>query len=186
MGQKYKHFSLEERCSIACWHASRQSNTKIVAAMDRSPSSIGRELKRNIGVKLGYKPSYANEQAKARRWRGSRLVRQSDLQKHVLDRLAMGWSPQQIAGRLARENNSWFLSHQSIYRFIYAEKKRNRDGNWRHYLPCAKSKRGRRAKRKTSPVHTIQNRVSIDKRPHYIATRKQSGHWEADLMLFKT
>jgi transposase, IS30 family len=191
MGQNYKHFSLEERCSIACWHASGQSNIKIAAALDRSPSSIGRELKRNNGLKIGYKPGYAEAQAKARRWRGSRLKRQPELQKYVLDRLAMGWSPQQIAGRLALGDDSLSISlpsisHESIYRFIYAEKKRTDDATWRHYLPQAKAKRGRRARRSASPVHTIQHRVSIDKRPHYIATRKQPGHWEADLMLFKT
>lgn len=186
MGQKYKHFSVEERCAIACGRARGQSHAEIAAALDRSPSSISRELKRNSGIKLGYKPGYADEQAKARRWRGSRLQRQPDLRDYVLDRLAMGWSPQQIAGRLALEDDSKFISHESIYRFIYAEKKRTDDGAWRHYLPRAKSKRGRRARRSASPVHTIQNRVSIDKRPHYIATRKQPGHWEADLMLFKT
>ncbi len=191
MGQKYRHFSLEERCSIACWRASGQSNTKIAAALDRSPSSIGRELKRNNGIKVGYKPSYADEQAKARRWHGSRLQRQPDLRDHVLDRLAMGWSPQQIAGRLALDRDSRSIglasiSHESIYRFIYAEKKRTDDGAWRHYLPQAKANRGRRSRRSASPVHTIQHRVSIDKRPHYIANRIQPGHWEADLMLFKT
>ena len=186
MGQKYRHLSVEERCSIAGWHASGQSHTEIAAALDRSPSSIWRELKRNSGIKIGYKPGYADEQAKARRWRGSRLQRQPDLQKYVLDRLAMGWSPQQIAGRLALDDPSRSLSHESIYRFIYAEKKRTDDGAWRHYLPRAKSKRGRRTRRSASPVHTIQHRVSIDKRPYYIKTRIQPGHWEADLMLFKT
>jgi transposase, IS30 family len=186
MGQKYKQLSLEERCEIACRDTRGESHTKIATALGRSPSTISRELKRHIGIKVGYKPSYAHEQAKAKRWRGSRLARQPDLQKHVLDRLAMGWSPAQIAGRLTLEEASRSISHESIYRFIYAQKKRSDDGAWRHYLPCAKASRGHRAKRKTSPVHTIQNRVSIDKRPHYIAKRKQPGHWEADLMLFKT
>ena len=186
MGQKYKQLSLEERCEIACRHACGQSHTKIAAALDRSPSTISRELKRHIGVKVGYKPGYAHEQAKAKRWRGSRLARQPDLQKYVLDRLAMGWSPAQISGRLTLDKDSRSISHESIYRFVYAEKKRSDDCAWRHYLPCAKARRGHRTKRSSSPVHTIQNRVSIDKRPLYIAKRKQPGHWEADLMLFKT
>jgi transposase, IS30 family len=186
MGQNYRHFSLEERCTIACWRASGQSYRQIATALDRSPSSVAREVKRNSGLKLGYQPAYADEQAGARRWRGSRLARQPDLQKYVLDRLAMGWSPQQIAGRLARESHSKSISHESIYRFIYAEKKRTDDNAWRNFLPMAKAKRGHRAKASASPVHTIQHRISIDQRPHYIEKRKQPGHWEADLMLFKT
>ena len=186
MGHYYSQLSLEERCSIAHRHADGQSNRKIAAALDRPASTVSRELRRNSGVKVGYKPAYADEQAKARRWRGSRLERQPDLQKHVLDRLAMGWSPTQIAGRLAHDKDSRRISHESIYRFIYAQKRRSDDGAWRHYLPRAKAKRGARARPSASPVHTIQNRVSLTQRPCSAKNRKQPGHWEADLMLFKT
>jgi IS30 family transposase len=186
MGKMYSQLSLEERCSIAQWCSNGQSIQKIAAALDRSASTISREIRRNGGKKVGYKPSYADERAKARRWRGSRLARQPDLQKNVLDRLAMGWSPAQIAGRLARQKDSRRISHESIYRFIYAQIRRSDDGAWRHYLPRAKAKRGRRARLSASPVHTIENRVSLAKRSPRAANRKQPGHWEADLMLFKT
>ena len=186
MGQKYSQLSLEERCAIAHRHADGQSRQKIAAALDRPASTIARELKRNSGAKVGYAPAYAQLQTKARRWRGSRLARRQDLRDHVLGRLEMGWSPAQIAGRLGRENAGMRISHESIYRYIYAEKCRTRDCSWRHYLPRAKAKRGRRARGRTSPVHTIQNRVSIAKRPAAADRRKQPGHWEADLMLFKT
>lgn len=186
MGQKYSQLSLEERCSIAQRFNAGQSYQEIATALDREPSTIWREVNRNAGKKIGYKPSYAHEQAKARRWRGSRLARQPELQKHVLDRLAMGWSPAQVAGRLAHEKSSIRISHESIYRFIYAEKRRTDDGSWRHYLRQAKSKRGRRARRSASPVHTIENRVPLAERPAAAESRKHPGHWEADLMLFST
>lgn len=174
MGQKYSQLSLEERCSIAQWHGAGQSIRKIAAALDRPASTISREVNATAASRWGYKPSYAHEQAKSRRWHGSRLARQPDLQKHVLDRLAMGWSPAQIAGRLALAKDSRRISHESIYRFIYAE------------MPRAKSRRGRRAKLSASPVHTIANRIPLAKRPRAATNRKQPGHWEADLMLFKT
>ena len=101
--KKYEQFSLEERCEIARRRAAGESIRQIAAALDRAPSSVSRELKRNSGNQVGYKPAYAGEQAKARRWRGSRLVRDPALQALVLDRLARGWSPHQVAGRLARE-----------------------------------------------------------------------------------
>jgi IS30 family transposase len=186
MGTHYEQLSLEDRCSIAQWHATGQSTRKIASALGRSASSISRELKRNSGIKVGYKPSYAHDQAKARRWHGSRLARQPALRTHVLDRLAMGWSPAQVAGRLALEDNGMRISHESIYRFIYAQKRRTDDGAWRNYLPRAKSKRGYRARPSASPVDTIKNRVSIDERPRAVKNRKQPGHWEADLMLFRT
>src|SRR5690606_39815247 len=72
-GRKYSHCSIEERCEIARRRKAGESIRQIAAALDRSPSSVARELKRNSGS-TGYAPRYAGEQAHARRWRGSRLL----------------------------------------------------------------------------------------------------------------
>src|SRR5215469_17809907 len=135
MGKKYKHLPLEERCQIARLHEDGQSLRQIAAALDRPPSTISRELKRNVGGQVGYKPSYAHEQARARRWTGSRLERDEELCCLVLDRLERGWSPEQIAGRLERDKAASRISHESIYRFIYAQIRRTNDGRWRHFFP---------------------------------------------------
>ncbi|HEY0307771.1 MAG TPA: helix-turn-helix domain-containing protein, partial [Acidobacteriaceae bacterium] len=89
----YGQLSLEERCTIARLHEAGQSCREIAAAMDRSASTISRELRRNGGAQVGYKPGYAADQAWARRWRGSRLERQPELREQVLERLAHGHSP---------------------------------------------------------------------------------------------
>lgn len=184
MGQSYEQLSLEERCAVAQSRQTGQSIRQIAAAMDRAPSTIARELKRNSGAQVGYRPSYAEQQAKSRRWRGSRLLRHPDLQAVVLERLARGWSPAQVAGRLKRENRGTVISHESIYRFIDAQIRRTKDYRWRHYLPRGKSKRGWRGRKGGSSVDHIEGRVAIEKRPAYITRRRQPGHWEADLMLF--
>src|SRR5207245_9340947 len=110
--------------------------------LDRAPSTIAREVRRNRGRHVGYKASYAQDQAKARRWVGSRLERQPALRRAVLDRLAKGWSPEQVAGRLARDEGRKVISYESIYRFIYAQIRRTKNYSWRRYLPRGKSKRG--------------------------------------------
>lgn len=186
MGQSYQHLGLDERCEIAQRRAAGQSIRQIATALDRSPSSIARELKRNAGTTVGYKPSYANDQAKARRWRGSKLLRHPELQALVLERLRRGWSPQQIAGRLAREYGRVIISHESIYRFIAAQIARTKDYAWRLYLPRGKSKRGLRGRKGGSSADHIKNRIPIALRPPGAADRSQPGHWEADLMLFRT
>ncbi len=177
----YCQLSLEERCSIARLHEAGQSIRQIAAALDRQPSTIARELKRNGGNKIGYRPDYAQAQAQARRWSGARLDREDALRETILDRLADGWSPEQVAGRLAREAGHRVISHETIYRFVHAQLKRTNDRRWRHYLPRAKYKRGWRTKGGW-PRRT--DRVSIHDRPSDIATRQQPGHWEADAMLF--
>ena len=164
MGRAYVQLSLEDRCEIARRHAEGQSIRKIAAALDRAPSSIARELKRNSGRKVGYRPAYADEQTRARRWKGSRIARKPELQKVVLGRLAQGWSPEQVAGRMAREHDPLRVSHETIYRFIYEQIRRTQDFRWRLYLPRAKSRRGVRGSRGGSPASFIQHRVSLNLR----------------------
>jgi IS30 family transposase len=186
MGQSYEQLSLEERCTIARLREAGQSIRQIAAALDRSPSTITRELNRNLGKHVGYQPGYAQEQARARRWSGSRLERNDGLRQVVLDRLAAGWSPEQVAGRLAREAGTSIISHETIYRFIYAQLRRTNDGAWRLYLPRAKAKRGWRGRRGGSPASFMKQRRPITERPGEAEDRRKAGHWEADFMLFET
>jgi IS30 family transposase len=101
-----------------------------------------------------------------------------------MERLASGWSPEQVAGRLALEHGRKVISYESIYRFIYAQLARTKNYRWRRYLPRGKSKRGCRGRKGGSPASFIEGRVSVAKRPIEAADRKVAGHWEADLMMF--
>jgi IS30 family transposase len=164
MGHKYEQLSLDDRLEIARLRAEGCSVRQIAAALDRSPSSISRELRRNSGTQVGYKASYAQEQTRARRWAGSRLERDPALRRTVLERLARGWSPEQVAGRLAREAGRTVISYESIYRFIYAQIRRATDYSWRRFLPRGKSKRGFRGKRGGSSTSFIEGRISVAER----------------------
>ena len=184
MGRSYEQLSLDDRCEIARLSANGSSVRQIAAALDRSPSTVSRELKRNRGKQAGYRPSYAEQRARARRWTGSRLDREPGLRRAVLERLGQGWSPEQVAGRLARDYGRKVISYETIYRFIYAQLRRTSDYSWRRYLPRGKSKRGCRGKKGGSPASFIEGRVSLAERPVEAADRKVAGHWEADLMMF--
>ena len=187
MGSSYSQLSLEERCRISELHRAGTSVRQIAADLDRSPSSISRELRRNAGSQpAGYRPSYAQEQTWARRWSGSRLERDPDLRNLVLGRLEEGWSPDQIRGRLKLEQGRTVIGCETIYRFVYAQLKRTNDTKWRHYLPRAKFKRGWRASKGGSPALHIKDRVPISQRPEAAGDRHQAGHWEADYMLFSS
>lgn len=185
MGQDYRHLSLDERCEIARLQAEGRSIRQIAAALDRAPSSIARELKRNtISPRNGYKPGQATDQARARRWKGSKLERNPGLRDAVLARLRRGLSPEQVAGRMRLEQDRTVISHETIYRFIYAQIAREKNYSWRLYLPLAKAKRGIRRRKRGSSADFIQDRISIACRPQAAEDRTTPGHWEADLMLF--
>src|SRR6266496_3298754 len=113
MGERYQQLSLEERCTIARLREAGQSLAQIAAALDRSTSTISRELKRNIGTQVGYQPAYAQQLTGARRWSGSRLERDETLRNDVLGCLASGCSPEQVAGRLACQAGKRIISYES-------------------------------------------------------------------------
>src|SRR5258707_8667643 len=146
MGTKYDQLSLEERCDVAALHSSGCSIRQIAAALDRSASSISRELKRNWGQQIGYKPVHAQERAKARRWKGSKLERNGALREEVLACLREGWSPEQACGWIERQHGCKLISTETIYRFIYDQIARHKDYSWRHYLPRAKARRWKGSK----------------------------------------
>jgi transposase, IS30 family len=185
MGSSYEQLTFDERCEIAELRRAGRSRREIAAALGRSPSTIGRELKRNAGSQpAGYRPAYAQELTAARRWSGSRLDRNAALRERVLTDLARGCSPAQVVGRLKLEQGRTIIGRETIYRFIYAQLRRTNDVSWRRYLPRAKSQRGWRRGKGGSPASLIKDRISIDNRPAEALDRKQPGHWEADFMLF--
>jgi IS30 family transposase len=188
MGKNYAQLDLEERMRIELLRDAGSSIREIARKLGRQASTVSRELRRNAKPTKQWNANYAGERAhqlalRRRRWDCRfKLARQPELQTIVRDRLAMGWSPQMIAGRLALEQAPMRISHESIYRFIYH---RTAQKDWWHrLLPRAKHRRGRIRRGGISSVQHIKQRISIHERPHTVNSRKQPGHWEADLMLF--
>ena len=101
MGTHSHHLTLEDRCDLARLHATGRSLRHIAATLDRPPSTVAREMKRHRSHTQGSQPRYAEQQARARRWRGAKLDRDAPLRTTVLTRLQQGWPPEQVAGRLA-------------------------------------------------------------------------------------
>lgn len=188
MGQRYRQLDLDERMEIARLKELGWSWRQIGRALGRNHSTGSREISRNSRATRawpgGYAPARAQELAlRRRRWDCRfKLVRQPDVRDRVRQSLAMGHSPEQIAGRLAREAGRTVISHESIYRFVY-----HRSGQkdyWHRLLPRARSRRGRYRMRGGSPASFIRHRRPIAERPADAANREQPGHWEVDYMLF--
>ena len=188
MGKYYKQLSLSERVKIELLHQSGQSIRSIAFKLKRAASTVFRELRRNAKVTKQWSGCYDGERAhglalRRRKWDARhKLSRQPDLAMLVRDRLAMGWSPEQISGRLARENGHTVISHESIYRFVY-HRSAQKD-YWHRLLPRKKHRRGLIRRGGISPVKFIKHRKSLRERPKTVMDRFQAGHWESDLMLF--
>src|SRR5215831_1885707 len=186
MGDVYDQLCDAEREAIGRLYAAGQSKSEIARLLKRDRSTIGREIGRNSLPSRRW-PAGRYDAGRAieltrrrrRRGRGHKLARQPALQAVVGNFLAMGWSPEQIAGRLALEHGRTVISHESIYRFVY-HRTAQKD-YWNRLLPRHKHRRGRAGRRGASPVHFIPQRVPISERPSAANHRAEPGHWEADL-----
>ena len=188
MEGSYRHFTLEERRTLFRLLNARLPIKEIAGQLGRHRSTIYREIARNefreVRQYRGYYPVTAEDNARRRRRRQRKLVRDAHLRTHIVEKLKLCWSPEQIAGRLAQENGQRVVSHETIYRFVHAQIGRTNDYSWRLLLPRGKSRRGWRGRKGGSPASFIEGRVPVAERPRDAADRSTPGHWEADLILF--
>src|SRR3989344_878762 len=117
----FKHFTIEEREKIQALLWQKTSIREIARVLGRSPSSVSREIKKNIPLHYQYTPRLANERAlKKRKCRGRKLRLKSwFIRRYVIDHLKAGYSPEQIAGRISLEYPRESISHEAIYQYIY-------------------------------------------------------------------
>jgi IS30 family transposase len=112
----YSHLTAAQRDRIADLKAAGQSIRAIAQALGRSPATISRELRRNALASGAYRPTIAEGSYLLRRQRSAVLERDPALAGYVTDRLAEGWTPEQIAGRLKRgvERGLRYVSTETI------------------------------------------------------------------------
>lgn len=188
---KYKHLSIVEREKIQELLWQKAGIRTIAGSLGRSPSSVSREINRNIPLKRSYQPRLSHERAlKKRKSRGRKLRLKSwFIRRYVVTGLKSGLSPEQIAGRLNLEYHNESISHEAIYQYIYYQVYRNGWGELKpHYhdlRPYLKRRHKRRAKkgmRKSQRIWRPKG-LSIDTRPKEVEQRKAIGHWEGDSMV---
>jgi len=186
MGNHYTHLSRDERLAIFHWLESGVAQREIARRLGRSASTISREVRRN-GTRTGrWRSGYCPDRAAWRAWfrrrrdKRFRLARQPELRQLVVDRLAMGWSPGQIVGRLALTPDGPQISAESIYRWLYW-RRGLKDWTCR-LLPTGRTRR-RPWRKRRGPQ--IAGRRPLCERPEAVAARREPGHWEVDAMCFR-
>ena len=182
--KKQKKLTAVERDQIALLHTREISNSKIARRLGREVSTIGRELKRNRWGE-SYIAIHAQNQARERAIRvahSKQPLKNSDVYDYVTEHLRDGWSPDQIAGRIKREHpddSHWWITAETIYRWIYQPEQVKRDDPWYEYLRRKQKKRKKCKGRREHRAH-IPDRVSIHERPEEINNRTIFAHWEGD------
>ena len=115
---RYRHFTIAERESLLGYLKQGKKNCEIAKLLNRSPSTISRELHRNAKSRSKYSALQAQKAYEHRRKRSVRkckLARQ-DFAEKVSELLGNTWSPEQISKRLQYEHNPIQVSISTIYR----------------------------------------------------------------------
>lgn len=186
----YHHITKEERVKMEAWLVDTISYGEIARRLGKDRSSIGREIQRNKRLcypfVLPYKAVLAEKRRRHVRKEANEKLRKIEhdnkLRKKIEMRIKRYWSPEQIVGRLKKENhNRSVISHETIYQYLY----RNRS-DFKKYLRCQKGKyRRKRGTKIREESREKEKKRSIEGRPKIVEKRKRLGDWEGDTVVGK-
>ncbi len=177
----YHQLTQEERYRITALRMCRCSRAEIARQLQRHPSTIGRELRRNAtNHDSDYRAEKAHSYATARRRRCRRGARFSAVDMaQVAHLVRRKFSPEQIVG-LWRSIGGLRISHETIYRQIRWDKQAGGD-LWRHTRIL--SKFGRKRYRSHDSRGVLPGKRTISERPVEVELRQRVGHWEGDTVM---
>jgi IS30 family transposase len=194
---------LEREQILAGMNAGR-SIRQIARELGRQPSTVLRELRRNMDHQRYRRRSTAGFQAQppwnysphraqlradrqACRPKTAKLAANPRLRDQVQDRLQHNHSPEQIARRLVADfpdDAEMRVSHETIYQSLYVQ---GRGALNRELTRHLRTGRGLRKphRRAAARQPRIKDMVSISDRPPEAEDRAVPGHWEGDLLVGK-
>lgn len=179
--------TLAEREEISRGLATGSSLRQIARALHRAPSTISREVARNTKSQ-SYRATRAEEHAwdQARRPKLSRLALNRKLRYIVASKLALDWSPEQIAGWLKRaypDEVSLHVSHETIYRSLFIQTRGVLKKELQKHLRTQRVfRQSRHSNIRGLRRGQIIDGVSIANRAPEVEDRAIPGHWEGDLI----
>jgi IS30 family transposase len=179
--------TLSEREEISRGLASDQSMRGMAARLNRSPSTISREIRRHGGLS-DYRASQAEQSAwdSAKRPKACKLACNPELRDAVADKLRHSWSPEQIAGWLKYEypaDQEMQVSHETIYRSLYIQARGALKKELLQHLRSERTiRRSIHSSQHGDGRGKIANAISISQRPASVEDRAVPGHWEGDLI----
>lgn len=187
--RKFRHLTQEDRNLIDVLTKDGYTLKKIAKAINCNASTISREIQRNIsGRHKKYVASIAQTKADKRK---AYSVKKSkfdnpNLVVYIKSKVKEFWSPEQISGRLKKDHPKMYVSHETIYQYIYSLKNDIERKTLISLLTRSHKIRETKSVAKKGRKTKILNRVSIEQRPSIVNERQEPGHWETDTMVCKS
>lgn len=177
--KKYIHLSFAEREEISIGLSSGKKITDIAREIGRNVSTLYREINRNNAQinTVQYRANRAQIRADERKKQSHERTRLANktVQKYVEKNLKKEWTPELIAGKLPLDKPGFKTNHESIYLWIYKDRR-----DLIKYLPRAHRNRQKRSSIKNKRCIRVPDRTMIEHRDPLIETRNEAGHWETD------
>lgn len=180
--KKYEHLNLSEREQLLALRQKGLTFRKIGEIMSREHTSLSREYRKNSKYYRQYQPCKAQIKAEkiALKQRTKAPLKCHEIYLYVRKKLRKKWSPEEIAGRLPIDMSGFRIDDDTIYRYIYNNKK-TRGEHLFQYLTLHRRKRMKKNGRKVTN-QKFNDVLQIGQRPKSVNTRKTYGHWETDNM----
>lgn len=174
--RSYRVLSHHAREEIMIGIRTKKSIREIARTLDRHPSVILREIKNNRTEDGRYQAYWAQQRSVIRHKesRKRERIEDTEIREYLKQKLELGWSPEQIAGRIGRDLFGKAISHETIYQYIFKQ-----DRELTQYLVCGRKKRRKRIHKRGKRI-MIANRIGIEERPEVANARNERGHWEGD------
>lgn len=182
MPRGYHHLTGYQRCQLYTLKKRGDSNRFIAQEIGVHRSTIYREKQRNSGLK-GYRYKQADEKAKSRRQNRRELKMTQSTLLTINEKLNLQWSPEQISGWMKKEKHAQAVSHESIYRYIWRDK---REGGSLHKNLRHRGKKYNKRCSSTAGRGCIPGRVDISQRPAIVEQKRRLGDWELDTIIGKS
>ncbi|WP_075187331.1 IS30 family transposase [Teredinibacter haidensis] len=173
----YHQLTTDERYTIAAYLKQRKSQAFIARALNRSPSSISRELKRNRRPDGKYCAARAVKRTSRIRRESRRKWYFTDIElQMVIALIRLDWSPEQ-ASLWLKKCNIRSISHSTIYRYIWYDIFYL--GDLHKHLRQSQKQR-RKKYRSPDSRGVLANKAHISERPIGAENKSRIGHFEID------
>jgi IS30 family transposase len=183
MPKGYHHLTRDQRCQLYALNSSGKSTSDTAEILGVHRSTLYRELSRNEGQR-GYRYQQAHEKALERKndVAGNKLKMTTELIASIETKLGMQWSPEQISGWLKKQNKDEAVSHETIYKHVWKDKRQGGDlyKELRHHGKKYNKRGSGKAGRGCIP-----GRIDIAERPAIVEEKSRLGDWEIDTIIGK-
>jgi IS30 family transposase len=184
----YHELSIEERVTVQIGQFQGLSQRHIARLLDRSPSTVSLELRRNTSLQGAYVAHQTLGQMRHTRKvcrPRNKLLEGGELFELVVHLLREYFSPEQIAGKLRSMNipsfEDSYVCRETIYNAVYAL---SVGGLRKELIACFRQGKSTRKPRVggVDRRSQIPEMSSIHVRPPEVEDRIMPGHWEGDLI----